>query len=140
MKYIILFALSVLSVEAHEIEGTLVLKGTLRTETVINAVKTKCRVRIDDVKNLMREDSFGNPAYLLKVEVSLDGKDSKRKIKIKTDEKVVLTNLFQENGASIVKDFDYANPSGTIKLKVKSDGRMESIQLPYERSTVTCRF
>jgi len=59
----ILFCFAVFKTQAHEIEGTVVLEGSLKTETIVNYKKGTCKVKIKDVKNLMLEDQFGNPAY-----------------------------------------------------------------------------
>ena len=65
MKTIILMLTMLLSVEAfsHEIKGTLILKGTAKTKIVLNGMEVRCHVKVDEVKNNMVEDSYGNPAY-----------------------------------------------------------------------------
>jgi hypothetical protein len=125
---------------AHEIEGTLVLKGTLRTKIVVNTVETTCRVKVAHVRNLLEEDSFGNPAYLLDLEIALGGHDSERRIRVKHDQKVQLTNLFRDGNSSIVRDHLYVSRTGDVRLEVKPDGRLDRIQFGFERRVVTCNF
>jgi hypothetical protein len=127
-------------VHAHDIQGTLVLKGSLKTKLMVNSVETICKVKVDNVRNLLIEDSFGNPAYVVDVELSLDGEDKKRKLKIKHQQKLPLTNIFQVNAGTQVNDLVYASSSGEVILEVKEDGRMNQIRFPYERKTLTCNF
>jgi hypothetical protein len=35
------------AVFAHEIEGTLMLKGSLKTKIVVNGVKSTCRLKVE---------------------------------------------------------------------------------------------
>ena len=70
---VLIIAMSSLSLYAHKIEGTLVLKGTIKTKINVNGVPTTCRVEVKKVKNYMKEDSFGNPAYRVLLDLSLDG-------------------------------------------------------------------
>lgn len=125
---------------AQTIAGTLVLKGTLRTKIWIEGVETTCRVKVDKVRNLLQEDSFGNPAYLLDVEIALSGEDSKRKIKIKHEFKVQLINLFLEDQVTRVKDLDYASSAGDVTLLVNQEGRLVFTSFPYGREIIVCKF
>lgn len=133
----LLMVLTSTQLMAHEIEGTLVLKGSLKTKITVNRIKTECKVKVHDVKNLMEEDSFGNPAYKIKLEISLSGRDKDRRVKF--DQKVWVNNLFKDGNGSIVKDLEYASPEGT-KLFVNNQGRMKSVQFTYSGQTISCDF
>jgi hypothetical protein len=133
----LLIALTSSHLPAHEIEGTLVLKGSLKAKIMVNNIKTDCKVKVDEVKNLMEEDSFGNPAYKIKLEISLNGRDKDRKVKF--DQKVWVNNLFEEGNGSIVKDLEYSSPEGT-KLFVNHQGHMKSVQFIYSGQKISCAF
>lgn len=136
---IIVLAVVTGSALAYDITGVAVLKGSLKTKTYVKGVETTCRVEIKKVKNLLEEDSNGNPAYTVRTNVSLDGSDSKRKITIKVDRDVELTNMFQSGTIRTVKDLEYASTDG-VRLFIKEDGRMRLLQYPYEGQTLNCNF
>lgn len=140
MKTILAVFLGLSSVTAmsHAIQGTLVLKGSLKTKIVVNGITTVCKVKIDEVKNLMDQDSFGNPAYKLKIDISLSGSDFNSGSSVKYDKEVVLTNLFPAETGTIVKDLEYSNLG--ITLRLKEDGRLKDIRFPYGSQTITCSF
>ena len=126
-----------LNASAHEIEGTLVLKGAIKTKVLISDVKTTCRAKIDKVKNLMLEDSFGNPAYKVKVSMSLSGND--KDISINYNRDFEFNNLFKSGSGSTVKDLEYAAADGA-KMVVSSTGRIDSITFNYNHRPITCSF
>jgi hypothetical protein len=135
----ILFMISALPAMANVVEGTLVLKGSLKTKIMVNGVKTTCKVRVEEVKNLLEEDYYGNPAYKIDIEVSLSGSDFARSLKVKLNKDYHMTNLFNENGRLMVKDLHYASQDGATLL-IKRDGRLRELTVPYENKKVSCTF
>jgi hypothetical protein len=129
-----------LSAGANEIQGTLMLKGSLKTKIVVNGVKTVCKIKVDKVKNLLEEDNFGNPGYQAKVQISLDGNDMERSIKVKYDKDLVLTNMHVENNIRKVKDFDYFSEIDKVKVTIDTEGRLKSTSFLYQQKTVQCNF
>lgn len=140
MKLLLPLLFMMSSVSAHEIDGTQVLKGTLDTKVIVKDVKTKCTVEVDKVKNLMEEDSFGNPAYVIRVFVTLAGENRKTHVVVKTKREYRMTNLFKDGETKIVKDYEYMNGDGTARLEIKEDGRLRTMSIPYEGQTVLCDF
>lgn len=142
MKKLILILVSLvsLSVAAAEIRGTLMLKGSLKTKITLKTIPTTCKLKVDKVKNLLEEDSFGNPAYQAKIQISLDGSDIERNIKVKLDKTLTVINLHVEGQKSQVKDFDYFNTAENVKVTIDSEGRLVSTSFPYESQIVTCKF
>lgn len=141
MKALLTFAflLGLQTSFAHEIEGTQMLKGGRDTKITLQGVKTKCAFDVEKVRNLMEEDRFGNPAYKVRVEVDLSGKDKKKKIEIKFKKKYEFTNLFQTPKGSEVRDFDYASEDGAT-LKIDRGGRVTEIRFPFEGESINCLF
>lgn len=141
MKVLLTLALvfSIQSSFAHEIEGTQMLKGGRDTKIIVKDVKTKCSFDVEKVRNLMEEDSFGNPAYKVRVEVELSGKDKKKKLEIKFKKKYELTNLFKTASGSEVRDYDYASEDGA-RLKIDRAGRVSEIHFPFENETISCLY
>jgi hypothetical protein len=140
MKTLILL-LSILSpsIFAQEIQGTLVLKGILKTKIRVFNVETLCRVKVDKVKNFLEEDSYGNPGYQVLIKVTLDGRDSKRGLEVKFDKTFNMVNMHRTAQGTQVKDLEYFSQDGAL-LMIKEDGRMARIQFPYQGSTITCNF
>ena len=135
MKYLILSVLVISSAMAHTITGTPILKGSLKTKVTVNTVETECRVKVEKVKNLLEEDSFGNPAYNVRVNIALSGKDLKKKIEVKLDRDFQFRNLYADG----VRDYEYFSDEGAT-LKIKTDGRLQSVVVPYGTQKVTCNF
>lgn len=128
-----------LSAFAHNIEGTLILKGTIKTKMVINTVKTTCKLKIEKVKNLLVEDSFGNPAYNVRANISLDGEDMERRISVKMDKEVWFNNLFTVGAGTEVRDLEYAAADGS-KMVIDSEGRIDSVSFLYNSRPINCAF
>ncbi len=141
MKKLILlsFVLST-AATAHTIKGTLVLKGSLRTKVYVRGVETTCRVKVDKVKNILDEDSYGNPGYNVAIEITLDGRDEKRKITIKEEQKLNFTNFFVVGNTVEARDLSYIANNGAATLSIKEDGRLSKIQFPAQGQIVTCSF
>lgn len=138
--FLALMTLTALTTHAHEIEGTLMLEGALKTKIMVNGIKTTCKLKVDKVKNLLEEDSFGNPAYQAKIKISLDGSDFQRGIKIKLDKDVLLTNLHNEGVVWKVRDLEYFNYADKVSVLINREGRLVSATLPYTNQMVTCKF
>jgi len=136
MKILLALIISMISTLAssYEIEGTQVLKGSLKTEIIVESLKTTCKVKIEDVKNLLEEDQYGNPGYKIKVDLSLNGGEFLSPKKVKFDKTIFLTNLFSDG----VRDLEYFGSE--VNLKIKNDGRLSEIRFPYKYNTVICRF
>lgn len=137
---IALVSLASLSSIAAPIEGTLMLKGSLKTKIVVKSVKSTCRLKVDKVKNILEEDSFGNPGYSAKVEISLDGNDLERNIRVKVDKKVTVTNMHTIGDVRQVKDLDYFHEAEKITVTIDKEGRLMSTSFPFENQTITCNF
>ncbi len=143
-KFILLavLALPAVSSAAHEIEGTMVLKGSLKSKVFINAVETTCRAEVEKVKNILAEDSYGNPGYRVRLKVTLDGRDEKRKIEIKQETKVSVTNFFKVGDKVEARDLNYADDetaTGTT-LDISPEGRLVKVKVAYKNQFVTCLF
>lgn len=136
---IALFTLSMSSAFAYEILGTQVLEGSLKTKIMVNGVKTTCKVKVDKVKNLMEEDSYGNPAYNILVNISLDGSDFENDIKVRYDKRSWMNNLFTVGNKTEVRDFDYKAADGS-KLTINKAGRLVSATVLYNNKAITCSF
>ncbi len=142
MKNQLILFLSLISAGAfaNEIQGTLMLKGSLKTKITVNGVSSVCRLKVEKVKNLLEEDSFGNPGYQARVKISLDGHDLKRDIKVKLDKDITVINLHLEKGLRRIKDLEYISSEENIKLNIDSEGRIISTIFPYQQQTITCNF
>ncbi len=141
MKNLITAMLAVFSMStfAHTIEGTLILKGAIKAKIVVNSVKTNCKVRIEKVKNLMLEDSFGNPAYKVRANISLDGTDLNRNSSVKMDKDVWFNNLFTVGAGTEVRDLEYATAEGS-KMNIDTEGRVRSVSFNYNSQPINCSF
>ncbi len=141
MKYLIIGLVTVFSMSAiaHNIEGTLILKGTIKSKIVVNTVKTTCKLKIEKVKNLLVEDSFGNPAYNVRTEISLDGEDMDRRISVKMNKEVWFNNLFKVAAGTEVRDLEYAAADGS-KMMIDSEGRVLSVSFLYNSRPINCAF
>lgn len=141
MKKIIIIAAALVSLSsfAHTIEGTLILKGAIKTKLVVNNLKTTCKVKVEKVKNLLVEDSFGNPAYNVRVDVSLDGNNSERTQVVKHSKEIWFNNLFKTESGTEVRDLEYAAADGS-RMLIDKEGRLESVTFPSPYKTITCAF
>lgn len=142
MKKLLIVSLSLISfgAMANEIKGTLMLKGSLKTKIVVNGVKTVCKIKVEKIKNLLEEDSSGNPGYQAKVQISLDGNDMERSIKVKYDKDLTVTNMHTEGDVRTVKDLDYFSPTDKIKVTIDAEGRLVSTSFLYQQKTILCNF
>lgn len=141
MKNLIIGTLAIISfsASAYMIEGTQMLKGTIKTKITVNSVTTTCRVQIEKVKNLMLEDSFGNPAYHVRADISLDGNDYARSLAVKYDKEVWFNNLFKTTTGTEVRDLDYFSEDGST-IKIDRNGRLKVLKFPFQGQTISCLF
>lgn len=141
MKHIIFAIVTTLSLNAsaHIIVGTPILKGSIKTKIVVENLKTTCKVKISKPKNLLQEDSFGNPAYLVNTEVELDGSNSERTLVINFDKKIQFTNFFTVGSTTEVRDLDYASKDGET-MKIDQAGRLKQYTFTYNQKPITCSF
>lgn len=141
MKNIIISSLLVLATSsfAHTIQGTLILKGSIKTKIYVNNVKTTCKVKVEKVKNLMLEDSYGNPAYNVRINVNLSGRDHERDLSVKFDRELWVNNLFTSGNTTEVRDLEYASNDG-LKMKIDGEGRIENVTFLYGSRLITCSF
>lgn len=141
MKHLIIGLLAAFSLSAfaHNIEGTLILKGAIKTKIVVNTVKTTCKLKIEKVKNLLVEDSFGNPAYNVRANISLHGEDMERRLSVKMDKEVWFNNLFTVAAGTEVRDLEYAAADGS-KMMIDSEGRIQSVSFNYNSRPINCAF
>lgn len=141
MKKIIfgLIATTALTAQAHTIEGTLVLKGAIKTKIVVNNLTTTCKVKVEKVKNLMLEDSYGNPAYDVRVNMNLDGSDQERRRLVKFDKDFRLNNLFVVGTGTEVRDFEYQSAEGAT-MTIDGQGRIKNVSFPTPYGKINCAF
>ncbi len=136
---VLIIAMSSLSLYAHKIEGTLVLKGTIKTKINVNGVPTTCRVEVAKVKNYLKEDSFGNPAYRVLLNVSLDGGGFGEDARVRFSQKSWFYNIFKSGEESIVKDLEYASAEGG-EIMIDNDGRIKSVKFSFQNQPINCTF
>jgi hypothetical protein len=141
MKTLILFAALFSQVTyGHEIEGTRILNGSLKTKIRIDRVNTTCRLKVEKVRNLMKEDSYGNPAYRVDIKLTLDGFDSKSEKTIKMNRDVRVINLHEVGDKLKVSDVDYFNKDEDVKVKIDENGRLVSTSFKFQNRPITCEF
>lgn len=143
MKNLILGMTSLFMVSsamAHTIIGTPMKEETLKTDLYVATVPSTCKVKVDKVFNLKEEDTYGNPAYRVWINVNLSGSDVERKLKVKFKRSYDANNLFVlSNDRSEVRDYEYQSKDGLV-LKMKTDGRLASASFLYNNQTITCSF
>lgn len=142
MKTVIALFLSLASATllAHEIQGTLMLKGALKTKITVNGVKTTCKLKVEKVKNLLEEDDFGNPGYQARIALSLDGNDMERGIRVKFDKELTVINMHQEGAVKKVKDLEYFSPADKVKVLIDQEGRLVQTSFVFGTQNITCAF
>jgi hypothetical protein len=124
---------------AQTFTGIPVLKGSLKTKTLVRGVSSTCKVKVARIRNLKVEDSFGNPGYTVQVELDLNGKNDIQETVVRYGKDFTLTNFWQENGQTVVRDFDYYSEDGAL-LSIKSDGRLKTFSFPFDNQKITCAF
>lgn len=130
-----------LSVEAfsHEIKGTLILKGTAKTKINLNGMEVRCHVKVDEVKNNMVEDSYGNPAYRVWTNIELSGGSGETRLSHKQD--IRFTNIHPETNGTIVLDDSYRGENVTSSsMRIDERGRIRSVSFPFNGRTLSCSF
>jgi hypothetical protein len=123
---------------AHTIVGTPMLEGSIKTEVLVGKIKAKCRMSIDEIGNMMKEDSHGNPAYFVNFELTLsDGFEGKIDFKKKDR----LINIFKiADGNTETRDFEYSTQDGSVKVKIDNEGRLLSTKFVYKSIPLNCQF
>lgn len=143
MKIIIaiVFSFAATAGFSQEIKGTLMLKGALKTKITVNTVPTTCKLKIEKVTNILtEEDSYGNPGYQAKIKITLDGSDFERSLKVKLDKELMIDNMHKVGDKKVVKDFEYKNAAGDVKVLIDDEGRLLETTFPYEKQTIRCVF
>src|SRR5690606_34295323 len=97
------------------------------------------KVKVEKVKNLMQEDSYGNPAYNVRINLNLSGRDNERDLSVKFDRELWINNLFSVGNKTEVRDFDYASSDG-VRMKIDSQGRIVNVVFPFNSKLITCSF
>lgn len=137
----LILALTSLSSFAAEIKGTLMLKGTAKTKVVVNGIESKCHVKVDEVKNSMTEDSFGNPAYRVWTKIELSGTNQDRTVRVEHKAEVRFVNIHPTGKFTQVSDSDYVGENEPkAKLVIDEKGRIRTAVFPVGATTVTCTF
>ncbi len=139
MKYFTFAALMTGTAFAQNITGVAVLKGSLKTKTLVRGISTTCKVKVAKIRNIKEEDYYGFPGYTVKVEVDLNGKNDKQETVVRYGKEFTLTNFWRENGQVVAKDFDYFSEDGAL-LTIKTDGRLKSFSFPVDNQKITCSF
>ena len=138
--FIILSILS-LNAFAHEIKGTPMLKGTAKTKIVVDGIETKCNIKVDEVKNSLTEDSFGNPGYRVWTKISLSGSNSDRTVKIDHNANIRFVNIHAAGDVTKVSDTEYVGESDAkAKLVIDEKGRIRTAVFPVGAKLVSCNF
>lgn len=138
---ILIFCLFTYSVFSHEIEGTLILRGSIKTKIMVNGIKTICRAKVKKVKNLLQEDSYGNPAYRVLMELSLDGNSSDNTRVIRSERDIWFDNLFVVSAdKKEVRDFEYKSSTVESSMRIDKAGRIKEVKFPFNGQSITCLF
>lgn len=139
MKTLLITLLLASVAHAHEIKGTLILKGTAKTKVMVDGIESKCHVKVDEVKNTLTEDSFKNPAYRVWTKVELSGKAGDVKIEHKTE--LRFTNLHADGDGTKVSDDSYVGETEKrATMKIDEKGRIRTVVFPVGARLVTCTF
>jgi len=139
MKTLLITLLLASVAHAHEIKGTLILKGTAKTKVMVDGIESKCHVKVDEVKNTLTEDSFKNPAYRVWTKVELSGKAGDIKIEHKAE--LRFTNLHADGAGTKVSDDSYLGETEKrATMKIDEKGRIRAVVFPVGAKLVTCTF
>jgi hypothetical protein len=128
-----------LNLWAHQIKGIQILKGAIKTKIIVQSVPSVCRVKVDKVKNLMKEDQFGNPAYKVFINVDLFGEDLKKNKRIEFNQDFLMNNLFETASGTEVRDLEYLSKEGA-QLLIDDSGRILSGVFPTPFGKISCLF
>ena len=139
MKTLLITLLLASVAHAHEIKGTLILKGTAKTKVMVDGIESKCHVKVDEVKNTLTEDSFKNPAYRVWTKVELSGKAGDIKIEHKAE--LRFTNLHADGaGTKVSDDSHLGETEKRATMKIDEKGRIRAVVFPVGAKLVTCTF
>lgn len=138
MKFLLLATLALSSTAfAKPIQGTLVLKGAVKTKIKVFNEKTICKVKIEKVRNIMdEEDSFGNPGYQIRTQIELNENE-----KIKYDREVMFINMHKSGATSQVDDFKYfVKAEPTTTMLVDEEGNLKTVTFVAQNQNIVCNF
>ena len=163
MKTMIALLMITTAAQAHTIRGTMVRYGEVKSSTMVRGVEVKCSVDVagggllggrGDVRNLLKDDQFGNPGYKVSATVKLKSKD-RDLVDLKFDEKITFSNLH----ASGVSDTHYVTlipeapaptpqrpnpvaprPGTSASLTVNDLGNITAVQVQTAIGPVSCTF
>lgn len=141
MKHLLIaLALVTTAAQAHTITGQMVLKGTAKTKIMIQGSEAKCNVKIDEIKNNLIEDSFGNPAYHVWTKIELASSlSATTPINYKLD--VRFTNIHKTADGKMVRDDLYVGEDvPRARMTVNEKGRIKQVVFPVGADTITCNF
>jgi hypothetical protein len=131
--------LTMTAAHAHEIKGTLILKGTAKTKIVLNGIETKCNIKVDEVKNTLTEDSFKNPAYRVWTKIELSGRQGERVVDQKAEIRFV--NIHTDGSGTKVSDENYIGETEKrASMRIDERGRIRTATFPIGAQIVTCNF
>lgn len=138
--FFIALALISTAASANMITGQVVLKGTARTKMMYQGVEVNCRVKVDEVKNNLVEDSFGNPAYYVWTKVELSSSLSAT-TPINHSADIRFTNIHKTETGTLVSDTLYVGENAPkARLTVDARGRIKQAVFPVGANLVTCNF
>ena len=122
---------------AKPIQGTLVLKGTLKDKIKVLNEKTICQVKVEKVRNVLdQEDSFGNPAYQVRIDIELNGNE-----KIKYDREVLFINIHQTGTTTQVDDYNYfVKGESTTTMTIDEEGHIKIVAFVAQNQNIVCNF
>lgn len=135
-----LLAIASLNTFAHTILGTPLLKGSIKTKIIVDTLETTCRVKIDKVRNLTFEDSYGNPGYTVQAIITLDASNIERNLSVSFKQNVKFENMHTVGDKIEARDFDFKSESGTETMKIDKEGRIKSVTFNYNAQKTTCSF
>lgn len=139
MKYLTYAVLLSSTAFAQSITGVAVLKGSLKTKTLVRGYQSTCKVKVDSIRNIRDEDFYGFPGYTVVIKVSVDGSNEKQEKVVSIDRQFTVTNFWNEGGKVIAKDLDYFSTDGA-NLTIKPDGRLKAFAFNDNSSRINCNF
>jgi hypothetical protein len=139
---LIAFALTAQAAFAHTIKGQAVRRGKAATVTFVNGVEVACEVKFDrdKIKNLLEEDRFGNPAYVVTASILTNSRD-RRALPLRETREIRFTNMHTDGGGKIVRDELYVAPTDPrARFTIDGSGNLRTITVPTSVGLVNCAF
>lgn len=137
MKYFTYAALITGTAFAQSITGVPVLKGALKTKTMVRGTQSTCKVKVSSIRNIREEDFYGFPGYKVIIDVNVEGRNENSERVIGIEREFVVTNFWNENGRVVAKDFEYFSEDGA-NLTIKPDGRLQNFAFNDNGTRITC--